>query len=246
MRNVFGWVSSKLNDTTAAVGRVMVTRWARQWAEGNIGGAAGARLYYFLSSHSGQITTALGILGGALVTASQWPELGALVGISPAAALVWGERLAYLEPVLVSIKLASDQWHSITKPAWMSAPWAVWLSGHAAVLSIVFGAAWGYARDYGDGGWCDAARWALYAAGILGTNFGILPRAAHAIPPQQVLEALAGLVTAQTPKVEALATRIEDHPNGEALQDALASAALDVTTAPRPTLANVALALEAK
>jgi hypothetical protein len=243
MRNVFGWLSGKLNDATASVGRAMLTRWARKWAEGEIGGARGARLYYFLSRQAGHITTALSVLAGLLMTAAQWKDLAELVHLDPALALVWSERLAYIAPVLVSIKLATDQWHSITKPLWLSKPWAVWLADHAAALSIVFGAAWGWAQDCGDGGWCDLARWGLYVAGLFGANFGFISRASRAQPPQQVLEALAGLVTAQTPKIEKQALTIEHHPDREPLKDALASAALDPTTEPAPTIANVAHAI---
>lgn len=237
-----GWLGGKMNDATAAVGRALITRWARKWADGEAG-PFWTRVYYGLARYSGAITTTLGVLAGALVTAAQWPELLELVGLSPAAVLVWGERLAYAAPVLVSIKLAADQWHSITKPAWLSAPWAVWLSGHSMLVTTVFGAAWGWSRDCGDGGWCDLARWSLFVLGSFAANCGILPRAARAIPPQQVLEALAGLVTAQTPKVEKQALAIEQHPQAGALQDKLTAAALDEFVPTAAAVATVAAAI---
>ena len=229
---MFKWISGKLNDGTAAVGRAFITRWGRQWADGKLGPGA-TKVYYFLSAHAGAITLALSVLAGSLAMAAQRPT-----------SAQWSTWLAYVAPILVSLKLATDQWHSVERPAWMDAPWAKWLKDHSAALSLVFGAAWFYAEKCQGGGWCDAERWGIFAVGVVGANFGILPSAAKSIPPTEVLKALAGLIDAPTPKVAAQAAVIQEMPaqKSEAVKDVLSAVAV-IDAGDKSTKADVKQAL---
>lgn len=223
---MFKAISSKLNGGVAAVGRTLITHWGRQWADGKMGPGA-SKVYFFLSAHAAQITLALSVIAGSLVAAAQMPGLLALVGLDAPTVAQWGAWLAYAAPILVSLKLATDQWHSVEKPAWMAKPWALWLKDHASTVSVVFGGAFWYAEQCQGGGWCDVERWAIFAAGVVGANFGILPSAAKAIPPAEVLKALAGLVDAPTPAVAKQAATIDAMPTvkSDAVKDVLAAVA---------------------
>lgn len=223
---MFKAISGKLNGAAAAIGRAVITRWGRQWADGKLGPGA-SKVYFFLSAQASKITAALAVLSGSLLAASQMPDLLFLVGLNPPQVQQWAQWLAYVAPILVSLKLATDQWHSVETPAWMSKPWAVWLKAHASTVSIVFGAAWFYAEQCQGSGWCDVERWALFGFGVVGANFGILPSAAKAIPPAEVLKALAGLVDAPTPAVAKQAASIGELPTekSDAVKDVLSAVA---------------------
>lgn len=229
MFKAIGWLSGKLNDGTSAIGRAVVTRFARQWAEGKRGPQG---LYYFLSRHSTQITATLGTLAAVLVLAAQWPDLLELVGLSTAAAILWGERLAYAAPVLVEIKLASDQWHSIERPKWLDHPVAIWLAEHGTINTLVFSGLWGMAKDCGDGGWCDLGRWAIAVLGLACAHFRFISSAASARPPADVLKALAGEIAAPTRKVAAQAAEIERHDDAAIMKGILADAIQESATGP--------------
>lgn len=213
---VLGWISGKLNEGTAAVGRVVVTSWARKLADGKLGPGA-AKAYYWLSAHAAAIMATVGALAGCLEIAAQRPEYLVLVGLTPAQVQQWAVWLAgYVVPVLMSAKLITDQWHTIGHPSWMRAPWAVWLKEHSALLTYLSGGALWYVQQCHDGTWCGYERWALFVVGVVGANFGILPRADHAIPPAKVLEGLAGLIAPPTPKVAEQAAQIAALPDDEA------------------------------
>lgn len=223
------WIGEKWDGAQSAVGRLVLGRIGRKWADGKLG-AGPTRVYYFLSAQSGTITAILAALAGMLLAAAQMPDLLALVGLTAEQVTLWSTWLAYIAPLLVSLKLATDQWHSVTPAGWMDSAQARWLKRNSALITVAFGVAWFYAEGCGQGGWCDAARWALFALGVVGANFGILPSAARAIPPTEVLRALAGLVDPQTPRVEAQAVVIDEHPEALELKGALADVAERVET----------------
>jgi len=233
-------------DATAAVGCALITSWARKLADGKMGPTA-SRFYFWLSTHAGVITGTVAALSGCLVVAAQMPELLALVGLNAAQVELWSVRLAYVWPVLISLKLATDRWHDIGADSWHAHPAAVWLKEHSAALTYLAGGAWWYAERCGAGGWCDVERWAVFVVGVVGANFGILPRAAQALPPAKVLEGLAGLVTAPTPAVAKQAEAIAALPDAPQAQNVLraASHALDTNEPEIKAEAKVAVSVVA-
>lgn len=227
--NAVRWASSKMGDGVAAVGRALVSRWARKWADGGMGARA-TSFYYWCSSHAGAICALVAGAAGCLLTAAQMPGYMGLVGLDAAEVELWSVRLAYVWPVLVSAKLASDKWHDIGQPKWISSPQGLWLKDHSPMLTTAVGVAWWYAERCTGSGWCDAERWVLFVVGVIGANFGILPRAGRAIPPAKVLEALAGVLDPPTPAVAVQAAAVAVQPDALLMQAALVATATGEAT----------------
>lgn len=224
MGKVFGWISGKVTDLSAAAGRALVTSWARKWADGKYG-PKWTKLYYWLSSHALHITGIVAFLMAGLEAAAKMPGQLALVGLTADQVNAWAVKLAYAIPVLLAIKVVTDQWHQIGHPSWLDHPIAKWLKAHGAVITYLMGVAWWYAEQCGSGGWCTFERWLIFLAGVFCAVTGIAPRADHSIPPVKVLEALAGLIAAPTPKVAEQAETIAALPRAEIVQEALGAVA---------------------
>jgi hypothetical protein len=224
MGKIIGWFSGKVTDITAAAGRALVISWGRKWADGKFG-PTWTKIYYWLSTHAVGVSMTIGALAIFLETAAQMPGYLLLVGLSPEQVQKWVAAIAYAMPVLVSLKIATDQWHAIGHPDWLDSGFAKWMKDHAALLTYLTGGAFWYAENCHAGNWCAVERWAIFVVGVVEASMGIIPRADHSIPPVKVLQGLAGMIAPPTPQVAEQAIAIEQLPQAQAIQEHLATAA---------------------